>query len=249
MELFEVSTVAFIDENHDEDCYFCNRKKDPDPLVNDLDDEDVDGLESEGVRFANSSSKLGTALGGRPDDHKVMSKGFASRVAAHHLIPGNASLANSDIMDYLWTDGEAAGNIGYNVNSRPNGVWLPGNYAIRPWGTRGADAAMNPVEYVVASVDSWRCQFHDAHEDYNDWVRGDLNKVAAKLEVGEDLWCPEADKNEDSKDRALVGIVSRLHSISARLKRMLVFPTTGWRSNIFTSSFMLQYMSQRPHQS
>jgi hypothetical protein len=57
-------------------------------------------------------------------------------------------------MKYMKTDGKAKGNIGYNVNARTNGVWLPGNYGVRPWGA----------------------QFHDAHKQYSKFVRKVLDK-------------------------------------------------------------------------
>jgi hypothetical protein len=66
---------------------------------------------------------------------------FPFVVAAHHLIPGNASLGESRLKK-LMTKSSAAriagkarrikNHIGYNVNGAHNGAWLPGNYAIRP---------------------------------------------------------------------------------------------------------------------
>jgi hypothetical protein len=79
-------------------------------------------------------------------------------VAAHHLIPGNASLGRSAVYDYLGPPGSGklkggSGTrkrkqvtvkfgtksrkvkfkklIGYNINGSHNGAWLAGNYAIR----------------------------------------------------------------------------------------------------------------------
>jgi hypothetical protein len=68
---------------------------------------------------------------------------FPFTVAAHHLIPGNASLYKSDVklVDYMKKGGSVktvAGStktikhhIGYDVNGSHNAVWLPGNYAIK----------------------------------------------------------------------------------------------------------------------
>ena len=68
---------------------------------------------------------------------------FPLTVAAHHLIPGNASLYATDakLLPYLEDGGKVKttnkkrnvtieGHIGYDVNGSHNGVWLPGNYAI-----------------------------------------------------------------------------------------------------------------------
>jgi len=68
---------------------------------------------------------------------------FPFTVAAHHLIPGKASLYNEEVglVNYLEEGGEVEsisgnkytikGHIGYDVNGSHNGIWLPGNYAIQ----------------------------------------------------------------------------------------------------------------------
>lgn len=68
---------------------------------------------------------------------------FPFTVAAHHLIPGNASLYNGEVglVDYMKDGGKIKslagkeytikGHIGYDVNGSHNAVWLPGNYAIQ----------------------------------------------------------------------------------------------------------------------
>jgi hypothetical protein len=38
------------------------------------------------------------------------------------------------------------------------------------------------------------------------------------------------------------------NTISARMKRMLVFPTTNWKVNIYTSRFVKMYMNEKDHQ-
>src|SRR5438034_406697 len=68
--------------------------------------------------------------------------------AAHHCIPGNASLKPSTLFkQYMVKDGKARTtkgrtytmkcHIGYNVNGNHNGIWLPANYAIRKNGEPG----------------------------------------------------------------------------------------------------------------
>ena len=273
MELREnVSPSMIADINHDETCYFCNAKEEPRTEENDLSDDyaedaDLDGLTPEGVIFKNDAGKLGRALGGHPGQLKVELYSQPDRsakrrkveypvaAAAHHLIPGNASLKKSSLYEseeYLWADGKAKGNIGYNINSAPNGVWLPGNYAIRPWGTNGAafqekSSGIEPKDYAFAAIEAWKRQFHDAHEDYSDQVRQALDKIYDKLEANETIWCPEAkkrSKNPDEKSPLYV-LVNRLHTVSARMKKMLVFPTANWKKNIWTSAFSLAYMNEK----
>ena len=47
-------------------------------------------------------------------------------IAAHHLIPGKASLPQSTIKKYIWkSEGLIDGDIGYDVDGAENGKWLP----------------------------------------------------------------------------------------------------------------------------
>jgi hypothetical protein len=76
------------------------------------------------------------------EDQNIEEGDFPFTVAAHHLIPGNASLENDEVglVDYMdetgtvysnkGTEYTINGHIGYDVNGSHNGVWLPGNYAI-----------------------------------------------------------------------------------------------------------------------
>ena len=259
MQVGEAMTDAIISEQHDPDCYFCNANEEPEENENTLDDsypedEDLDGLEPKGIKFKNDAGKLGTALGGSPGEKTVLETEDSSS-AAHHLIPGNAALAKSTLFKckkYIWDTGKKKGNIKYNINAEPNGVWLPGNYAIRPWGKKGAAYVTrggNPKEYAFASIDAWGGQFHDAHEDYSTFVKDALNKLKIKLDKGDNIWCPKAKKQEDDPEKRspLYVLVNRLHTISGRMRSMLVFPTTNWKINIWTSEFSLLYMQQRPH--
>jgi A nuclease family of the HNH/ENDO VII superfamily with conserved AHH len=255
MQVGEAASENTASLNHDDDCYFCNNPEGPIENLNDLEDEDVDGLESAGIRFSNNASKLGTALS-YPGDREVTmaakrggkAKRWTSRAAAHHLIPGNASLKNSTLMQYLHTDGMAARNIGYNINAAPNGVWLPGNYAIRPWGDHGEDAVVQPQKYATESIDEWKRQFHDAHTDYNSFVLDVLDKIAKKIKKNQTIWCPKAEEKTKG-DHPLFALVNRLHTVSGRMKRMLVFPTAAWKSNVFTSGFSAGFMQTESHRS
>lgn len=248
-----VNVSLLVDARHDDECYFCNMKKDPADETNDLEanpeeDEDTDGAEDP-LKFKNDSGKLGKAIGPCPDnkDIAVWNTTKPVSVAAHHLIPGNASLKQSELFksnEYLWKDGAAKSNIGYNINSSPNGIWLPGNYAVRPWSPK-----TEPVKerYAHAAIEAWKCQFHDAHEQYSVKVKDALNKIFDKLEDQESLWCPEAaDKQKPPPEERgnLYAIVARLNTLSGRMGKMLRFPTSNWFKNIFTSRFSESYMNK-----
>lgn len=272
MDLGEsVSVDMIVDEKHDDEtCAFCKSTEPPKDIVNDLEakhDEDTEaktGDFSATYKFKNDAGKLGTALGGKPDAKVVNlnGKSFDAAVAAHHLILGNAALAKSKLFNsnkYLWKDGKAKGNIGYNVNSAENGVWSPGNYGVRPWGSAGSVfVALNkfptsaPKDFSFFAMTQWRTQFHDAHPDYSKFVEDCLDKVFEKLEAKKDLWCPDAKKKESKspeEKEPIYSIVQRLDTISARMKKMLVFPTTNWKKNIYTSGFVLDFISEESHKS
>lgn len=259
MQLGEPVQVGVIsDIKHDDECYFCKHKEEPKTETNDLtDNPDEDAAEMEdslGVyKFHNDAGKLGTALGGKPEPKKIAfgSQSYDASVAAHHLIPGNAALNKSSIMEYLKTDGAAAGNIAYNVNSAPNGAWLVGNYGVRPWGTAGGAFAtqsnQSPKDFAFRAMESWSRQFHDAHEAYSDFVRCELDLIADKLEAQQVLWCPESKDKSKDEHGPFYSLVSRLNTVSGRMRRMLTFPTSNWKSNIYTSSWVLLYIAEKPH--
>src|SRR5690606_35466079 len=267
MDLGEkVSVNTITDEMHDETCAFCSSTEPPKDIVNDLTDEHDEDAEAQlgdmlpTYKFKNDAGKLGIALGGKPEAKTVTlaNKNFEAAVAAHHLIPGNAALKQSQLFKsekYLWKDGKAKGNIGYNMNASENGVWSPGNYGVRPWGPGGvafksANPTLEPKDFAFAAMDKWRTQFHDAHADYCSFVKVSLDKVFEKLEAQKDIWCPEA-KNKDKKPEEkepIYALVQRLNTISSRMKRMLTFPTRNWKPNVYTSRFVQTYMTDKSHQ-
>lgn len=272
MDIGEAISVDIATEEHDEHgeetCAFCQASQEPTDEENDLtdnfdeDEYEVPGLEDDGIVHKNSAGKLGKALIGQAFDKiekKIDFDGFANglpvKTAAHHIIPGNASLVNSAIMDYLHTDGMATGNIGYNVNNYENGTWLCGNYALRgkggvpKWGPQGVDftakTQKDPKEYAFKAIEATNRQFHDAHGDYSGLVVETLDAVANKLEKTGDIWCPEAKKKEEKpEEMQLFALVNRLNSISRRYKKMLEVPGKNWKSNIYTSRFSKQYIDE-----
>ena len=73
--------------------------------------------------------------------------GYKATCAAHHLIPAQQSLKESDLLVYMVGKDESGAsaelndgskvtgkcwtNVGYDVNGSQNGVYLPGSYAVR----------------------------------------------------------------------------------------------------------------------
>lgn len=253
-------------EGHSEDtCAFHNKDKptsETNVLTDDMDEDalEVPGVSMTGIAHKNSAAKLGsnlTAEGHDQPETTVQIEGI-NRVlpvhtAAHHLIPGNASLKKSKIMSYLHQEGTATGNIGYDINNYQNGSWLPGNYALRgeddlpAWGPQGVGFTTKysqpPDVYAFAAIAKLRRQFHDAHVDYSKFVIKVLNLLAKKLKKTEDLWCPLANNQpKDPQERQLKMLVARLNTVSLRMKTMLESPGPNWKTNVYTSRFSQKFI-------
>jgi hypothetical protein len=135
-------------------------------------------------------------------------------------------------------------NIGYNVNGAHNGVWLPGNYAIRAanpvnplkknWGDV-SDADFKTKYMVAAMRKVGGKQFHDAHPDYNAAVRDTLDKISVALFSHLDT-CEECKGNSDGKINPPYRMKKLLYARSAYLKTLCVGGPSSWKGSYFTSS-------------
>jgi hypothetical protein len=141
------------------------------------------------------------------------------------------------------------GPIGYDINDAANGVWLPGNYAVRKdtdfkknWGQ-----FQDPFKaaYAKAAMENaGHLQLHDAHPAYNTNVLNTLLDIAKKLDA---MWtdrskCPICDKDLKDQNEPPYGLVGRLNSLSAEHGKALVFPIVNRRaisSGYYTSSRVL----------
>ena len=200
---------------------------------------------------------------------------FPFVAAAHHLIPGNASLNQAkQLVEFMKEGGQvkSSGNrdykikyhIGYDINGAHNGVWLPGNYAIktalpekkikRKNGkvyVRPRQEPTTPVENVSwealrAEHESWQftyvagtckaigTQFHDTHSNYSEHVLGILNKISAALAVHLD--CCSTCKKEGKKEvLPPYRIKRRLFAFSKRLRSHLIGTPAMWSQTLLTS--------------
>ena len=162
-------------------------------------------------------------------------------VAAHHLIPGNAALARSRLyrQNYLGQPGTGTNQIGYDINRAENGVWTPGNYAIRPWGPQ---AVAFHEAYAEAAIATVQAQFHDAHPQYSERVLAALELIADKVDHQQQI-CPFS-ADQDPASRVLITLVASLDGVSRRCRRLLTFPTSGWKKTMFLSRFSLIFMNK-----
>jgi hypothetical protein len=274
MQIGEKTHIAKHSKYHDEECPFCKAEKEKieerlNELVDDLDEKTLDetgadvpqpgtgapisetateiiAVAVKSYMFKNDSGKLGAAIKEpKPEKEITLKSGtepLKVGVAAHHLIPGGGSLAKSKIMKYLHVDGKKEGNIGYNVNSAENGVWLPGNYAVRPWSSHSEGFK---EQYAPKAIAKCGAQFHDAHTEYNKFVKGVLDKTNLKLhyitticETGKEI----TEELPPEKRPPLSQLLVRLNHLSSRMKHMLTGAPSKWRLNVFTSSRSKHYM-------
>lgn len=262
-----VAVLSVEDPDHDpETCCFC-QKGEPIERENVFDaipDEDdrahLDPLDW--VRFKNDAHTLGVNVGKdllpaagfwvvpRTDTTYKASKAtvfgaLAVGVAAHHLIPGNAALAKSRLYQEgtLGSSGIKTTNIGYDINKAANGIWAPGNYAMRPWGPGGDNFKGNAGGYAEAAIVTVEVQFHDAHPVYSEHVLIALEEIADKVDLKKQI-CPFA-AEQDPATRVLITLVARLDFLSERCRRMVTFPSSRWKKNMFLSRYSYDFMHNR----
>jgi len=200
---------------------------------------------------SDSETRIDTARTGDRVNVSGETEDYPFTTAAHHLIPGNASLKKSDLFKKYMTKGAKvetnAGNkftvnahIGYNVNGCHNGVWLPGNYAIRKgssakqktWGKLVTSDFDWCLDYMAAVVKKAGGQFHDAHTDYSKNVLKSLNKLHTALLTHQDH-CEDCKKKTEIAPPFM--IKKRLYLLSAYLRQHVTGPPTGWRPAWYTS--------------
>jgi hypothetical protein len=187
-------------------------------------------------------------------------------VSAHHLIPADASLPNSSLIDYIKAGDKIWGDIGYDVNGAENGLWLPTHSSLSTLMKKGkllpnaafgikygelADLAEKNKEnelmvasfhqrYTYLVMDQTGRQFHDAHTDYSDEVVKKLDSITVKLlniSAFHCDKCKEAATDGSSKLPPPHTLVFRLNALSRRLAGFLWGNPLRWAPPWFTSRF------------
>lgn len=241
----------------DEPCWFCSEQptwdlkneETADPDTADSEDEDAVPENDE----TNCSSALGKNLGSPPSwSLACPDSGATTSVVpgAHHCIPGGASLAKATTLhDFMRKGGpfNLASDIGYNVNARPNGVWLPANYGVRE-GSNGYTKNWSSFAPTFKQTYSERAmtagagaQFHDAHPKYSQNVLKTLRALAAKLGEPKDK-CPVCKKKFANGVPPPFGLVGRLNRISAQHKTLITTVNAGDSRRYVTNGY---YTSSR----
>jgi hypothetical protein len=186
-------------------------------------------------------------------------------VAAHHLIPGEASLPESSLIGYIKGGDIISSDIGYGVNGRENGIWLPTHHALSqhmpvlPFQTEahayasmsseGNDTVGSTVSmYTQAVMERTNCQFHDDHTsatDYSNFVIRVLNKIHANLVAIKSSNCDKCKEVTDAGGKLPPphSLVYRLNNVSTRLAGFLVGSPRSWRPPVYTSPHARSFAS------
>ena len=217
-------------------CWFCSERPTWNLQNNETADPDTSDSEAEdGVPEndeTNCSSALGVNLGSPPQwkiDCPDTGKKTTVVPGAHHCIPGGASLAKATALhDFMRKGGpfNLASDIGYDVNARENGVWLPANYGVRSqndhytknWSSFSPTFKQQYAERAMAKASG--AQFHDAHPKYSKNVLKTLEALAEKLGEPVDK-CPVCKKKYENGVTPPFGLVGRLNQISSHHRRLI----------------------------
>lgn len=235
-QIGEGVAIGMIKESNDE-CWFCKEQPQKRGVSNDLEaspdtsDSECDSSVTEND-VKNDASVLGKNLGAPPEWIITCPLENISTFVipgAHHCIPGTASfkkVMDMGLSDFVNAGGEfnLVEDIGYSINHENNGVWLPGNYAVREGiahytKTWSAQTAKFKKQYAERAMESSNRQFHDAHVKYNNLVRKTLENVMNKIGEPEGK-CPFCGEEYDST-RPPYGLVARLDRASRAYKNAL----------------------------
>jgi hypothetical protein len=273
MEMCESVALPDLATEKTSPCWFCEEK--PGEKKQNVEVEDPPSPEGQTESLENGehndASILGTNVGSRPTwsiKHKIdvedpIANGVETEVtpAAHHLLPGNASVKKAALLHkyMVWEKKNPKGfkgPIGYDINSAANGVWLPGNYAVR----KDTDFGKNwsqfddpfKIAYARAAMQSCKnLQLHDAHPAYNTKVLKTLLDVAKKLDANwvDRTKCPVCGKSLKDQAEPPYGLVGRLNALSAEHRKALVFTAHNHKaiaSGYYTSSRVLTVLAITP---
>jgi len=249
-DIGETIAVIVATPDNNEPCWAC--KKEPEAQVQNNLNESPSSLGESENQLHNDSSELGKNLGFRPTWTIQVAESLAPgaelisaevTAAAHHLIPGNASLKECpQILDLIESSrGKIRSDIGYNVNSEQNGVWLPGSYGVNPDSVfkKKWSSYTNQREYAFKAMDRANAQFHDAHPKYSRQVLRTLRSLADKITLTAPEKCGICGEKTQDKARPPYGLVGRLNKISSMHRGFLRGPMRKWptQSGYFTSSW------------
>ncbi len=179
----------------------------------------------------------------------------------HHLIPGNASLKGKKYQSPLLeciekSKGTITGDIGYDINKKENGIWLPtiledfyaGYKGVDPvagvkWGALTRRYPKEQFSMAEAAMFEAKRQFHDAHEDYNEHVKERLQKLMDKV-ISRKQTCPDAGPKSKPNVPPPFGLVGWMDGLCHRMAGFLKGDPLRWRDPIWTSRHAKQFSAK-----
>jgi hypothetical protein len=145
--------------------------------------------------------------------------------------------------------GTITGDIGYDVNGKPNGIWLPtilqDFYWKNPattirWGRLTTQFPAEQFDLAEAAMFETSRQFHDAHEDYSAEVKLRLDALFESLRYSK-MVCPEAGPKPKPNVPPPFGLVGKMDALSSRLAGKLVGSPLRWKRPLYTSRHAIQF--------
>ena len=156
-------------------------------------------------------------------------------LSAHHLIPAEDGLPKSKLLDYVSAGRVIASDIGYGINGRENGLWLPTHHAtsmnmpVLPYETQthvygdlssGGNAVFGNfvTRYTQAVMEQTIRQFHDAHHPLQRVRPQVLDKIQSNLATIKNYNCSKCQqaKAGGGKLPPPHKLVYRLNTVSSR---------------------------------
>lgn len=256
--------------SHDDSCPICagQKKKDLD-LMNfetkhgKLKNEKVLGQNLKATGVISSDPEVGPIypFDGGGQDHKgwVVKKGVLEDVEVtvkptpHHLIPGNAAMAKSDLEKYTCKKGgKIKQDIGYSIDCTENGVWLPHlphvywtskKTKTKRWcDVYGKWSEMDPddqdlVGKIIMGETNWQMHYTDHDDPYMDMPHDTtyddnaLERCQTLAELMRDVWGPKCKegKGSDGKLFPPYGLVARINLESNYMLGRMTGPPGSWK--------------------
>lgn len=201
--------------------------------------------------LSNSPSKLRRELGAKygvpiPFTFTLDGTSYDGELGfnAHHVLPADAAVNKSpDLLKEMKKGkGHLKGDVGYDVNGKRNGVFLPTDdkWDVSKFGKWSAvqkkqDGYRLLYAYAFWAMRATGKQFHTAHPDYSRWVKQRLEEIRVKmLEMKED--CDEcAKKNAKEPFNPPYEVRERLYAIAEHVSGYLTGSPRRWLYPLVTS--------------
>lgn len=200
--------------------------------------------------LSNSPSKLRTRLGkadGEPIIIAFMLDGTVDRAElgfnAHHVLPADAAVnASKKLLKEMKKGKHLKGDVGYGVNHKNNGVFLPtedrwdaGKYGKWSALQKTQDGYRLPYAYAYWAMRLTGRQFHTAHPDYSRWVKQRLEEIRIKMLAMKDACKKCEKKNAEEPFNPPYQLVRKLDSIADHVRGYLTGSPKRWLMPLITS--------------